>query len=149
MIDVMEKAICRKIARTFELAAEECYHPVDFTIQWLNSDTCKYLYELNANEIAQSYYYQLNSLKMEMKRKKITIKHSTESYSDEMYWAGYFFTYMMYKEEMPGPEIVKKYEVDTILSCFDTLHTLSCDVAIEKCKEDFDNLEKVKGNIFG
>ena len=140
MIDVMEKAICRKIARTFETAAEERFHPVDFTIKWLNSETCQYLYELNLNEIAQSYFYQLNSLKMEMERKNISIKHSEDEYSDIMYWAGYFFMYMMYKERISGPEIVKKFKIERILSCYDTLHTLSCDVAIEKCKEDFDTV---------
>lgn len=137
MIGITEKAICRKVARTFETAAQEGFHPVDFTIKWLCSDTCRYLYELNCNEIAQSYFYQLNSLKMELNNKNITIEYSKECYPDEMYWAGYLFTYWMFFEKTEGTEIASKYEIERIISCYDTLHTLSCEVAINECQKEF------------
>lgn len=137
-LDINEKAVCRKVGKTFELADEKNYHPVEFTLKWITSQTAYYLYEMNLNEIAQSAFYQLNSFEMEMKNENYEFKMSSKTdYRDVMYWCGYFFTYWMYQDKIPGKELAERYDIKGIMECYDTYHTLSCPVAIDKAKYEY------------
>ena len=134
MIGFTEKAVCRKIGKTFELAAKEGFHPVEFSMFWLQSDVCKRLAALDFNDIAQSALYQLNSIKMELQATKVVLLVCESDYSDIMFWAGYLFMYWIYQDEIEGNQIAEAYDVEGILARFDTLHTLSCKTAIEEIK---------------
>lgn len=138
ILDINEKAICRKVANVFSLANKKNYHPVEFTLRWLESDTAKLLYEMNLNEIAQSPLYQINSFDMEMKNIGHEFKMKSETdYEDVMYWCGYFFTYWIFYEEITGKDLIEKYDIEKIMECYDTYHTLSCKNAIENAKEEY------------
>ena len=142
MLDTCEKAICRKIASMFEYAGKTGYRPVSFTTTWLESDTSKELYTIEPCAIAQSYPYHLHSLEKEMQEKGIVLSSDTsETYEDVMYWAGYIFSYWIFLEGISGDEIIEKYDIKHILECYDTYHTLSPEVAIDKIKEDW-NMEQ-------
>lgn len=137
-LEINEKAVCRKVGKTFELAAAKKYHPVEFTLKWLTSRTAFYLYEMNLNEIAQSAFYQLNSFEIEMKKENFEFKMSSGTdYSDVMYWCGYFFTYWMYQDDISGIELAEEYDIEEIMKCYETYHTMSCKTAVEKAKEDY------------
>lgn len=136
MVGFTEKAVCRKIGKTFELAAKEGFHPVEFSMFWLQSDACKRLAALDFNDIAQSALYQLNSIKMELGAAKQVLPACESDYSDIMFWAGYLFMYWIYQDEIEGAKIAEAYDVEGILARFDTLHTLSCKTAIEEIKSN-------------
>lgn len=136
MIGFTEKAVCRKIGKTFELAAKEGFHPVEFSIFWLKSDVCKRLAALDFNDIAQSALYQLNSIKMELGLAEQVLPACESDYNDIMFWAGYLFMYWIYQDEIEGSQIAEAYDVEGILARFETLHTLSCKTAIEEIKSN-------------
>ena len=138
MLDINEKAICRKVANVFSLADEKNYHPVEFTCRWFSSKTAKLLYEFNLNEIAQSPFYQINSFEREMKDIGYEFKMKSEAdYKDVMYWSGYFFSYWIFDEKISGEELIEKYNIEGIMKCYDTYHTLSCKNAIENAREEY------------
>lgn len=137
MLDFSEKGICRKVANTFVYAARQKFHPVEFTAEWLQSDTFQLLLDMNLCEICQSYVYQFNSFMMEIKKKGIVVNELEGDYEDLMHWAGYFFSYWGYYDKITGKEIAENYDIKRVLSCYDTLHTVSCEVAIAYVKQDF------------
>ena len=136
MPDAFEKGLARKTANVFGYAARMGYSPVEFTRLWYNSETAWSLYNFDFNSIAQSYYYQFNSLEMEL---KLSHKEGCidERYPDVMFWVGYIFTYWMYLDGISWQDIENKYDVPRIINAYDTLHTLSTEGSIRVIKEDF------------
>ena len=132
----MEKGLCRKTASTLELAGERGF-PVLATVDlWFSSEAAGHLYGDDFIAIAQSKLYQLNSLLMEVPG--LADLEGTESgYEDLLFWAGYIFSYWMFGEGISWGEIKRLYDWERFLGCYDVMHTLSCEVAIDRCKEDF------------
>lgn len=132
-----ERAIARKIADVFEIAGEHCLDESKFTKAWLNSNTAKLLYTLDFNAISQSPLYHYNSFIMEYKN--IDDLYPEESYfnNDIMYWSGYLFSCWIFMEDVSPQQILQSYDIDKILLCYDTLHTVSIEVAVDMIKSDF------------
>lgn len=134
-LDVTEKAICRKVGGTFELAAQKGYFPLCFMKEWLMSDTMEQLRLMNLNEICQSKLYQLDSLLRETDIPRD--ESENREYCDVMYWIGYTLMWMAYQEDMPGKKIYNEYNIEEVMKNFDVLHTLSTQVTIEEIKVQF------------
>ncbi len=140
MLDIYEKALCRKIADTFELAAINGFQPYSFTSFWLESDIASVFYKIeDLNLVAQSPLYILGSILDEMTEKGIKITNTTDVCEKEvMYWGGYIFSYWIFSRDIAGDNILKRFDVKKILQCYDTLHTLSPEAAIEIIVEDME-----------
>lgn len=137
MPDFEEKAVCRKAGGVLELAAEKGYEPIAFTKLWLVSKTAENLYRMDFHDVAQSKQYLLHSLELEYDlSKEDTI---LESGSDPllMYWAGFTLMYLSFTESAEPKEILKIYDIEKVLKCYETLHTLSAPVAIDEIREQF------------
>jgi len=135
MLELDEKAVCRKVAGVFEIAAIRNYEPLNFAKTWMNSQTATWLYELDCKEIAQSRIYQLNSLRMETEIEPL--EEEQRDYRELMYWTGYILTWFSFLYKMPPKEVAEKYDIEKIMQCYDTLHTVSpkraCEEIIEEC----------------
>lgn len=137
--DFYQKAIARKVGNTFRLAAEEGYAPLAFCDYWLHSDVARRLWDENPRDVAEWALYQLESLRLELSENgKQLPTGKGEPFPEEMYWLGYLLTYWGFAEEISGPELAEKYEMDWILSQYDTLHTVSIEYAIETIKAYFE-----------
>ena len=138
MINVYTKAISRKIAQVFALAAEKGYEAGTFVPEWMRSETNARLIDAEVCELGQSALYQFNSFLMEhpMQPSGAGADHPAY-YRDAMYWLGYTLSYWSFQDEIAGKEIAENYDLIGILQSFDTLHTLSCKNAIEDIKNDF------------
>lgn len=136
MIGYEEKALCRKIADTFEIASKHLVYPPDFIEKWLMSETAVKIYEKDFNEIAQSPLYIYNSLIKE-KRIEMLNEQTVEEYPMVMYWTGYMLTYMGFLCEIAPEHLWKKYDVIRIAEAYETLHTVSIQRAIEEINEEF------------
>jgi|GEM_PF-4365962 len=63
---------------------------------------------------------------------------------DIMYWGGYLFSCWIFIDDIKGKDIVNNYDIQKILLCYDTLHTVSVKVAIDMIKKDFVLLQDKK-----
>jgi len=129
--------ICNAVADTFEIASTKKYHPVFYTELFLQSQTAIELQNLNPTIYCQSPLYHFNSLEMELKASGKKVVYSKEEYTEEMYWAGYLFMYWLFKEDVSPKELCDSYDILGILQNYDVLHTVSCDVAIDKIKNPY------------
>ena len=130
MVGFEEKALCRKIAKTFEFAGMKGYPVEEFTKEWLESDTAKRIYDRDFNEIAQSSLYVLNSL---LKEKELVCDGSGKDYTDLFFWLGYTITYMQFYLEISPEKLWNKYDIIGFAGSYDVLHTLSSKTATEEC----------------
>ncbi len=134
VLEFDEKAICRKVAAVFELAASRKYEPLSFTETWLQSQTAQYLYELDCKEIAQSKVYQLNSLIHETNIQPCM--NEKRNYCDIMFWTGYILTWFSFLYKKTPNEVYEEYDIEKVMQCYDTLHTLSAKRACEEIHEE-------------
>lgn len=134
MVGYEEKALCRKIARMFEIAGERGYSAKELPEKWLNSQTALRIYDKDFNEIAQSPVYILNSLNME----NAVIKDmSGTDYADLLYWLGYMLTYIEFFRELPPQKLWDMFDIIRFAESYDVLHTLSSKRAAEECMEEY------------
>lgn len=54
-----------------------------------------------------------------------------------MYWFGYITMYFSLSFAKSPLEIYEEYDIEKIIESYDTLHTLSSKVAVDKIKNDF------------
>jgi hypothetical protein len=139
MLDFEEKAMCRKVGGVLELSAIKGYEPIAFTKLWLRSKTADNLYHWDFHDVAQSKQYLFHSIELEYDLKPEDARAGDTKMPEVMYWGGYTFTYLSYREHMRPEEVLKVYDVERVLKCYDTLHTLSTGVAVEEMKEQFVN----------
>lgn len=137
MPDFEEKAICRKAGGVLELAAIKGYEPIAFTKLWLSSKTADNLYYWDFHDIAQSKQYLLHSVELEYQLDSEYTHDNMEQRADMMYWAGYTLMYLSFSEQIAPWQILQNYDIEKILRCYDTLHTLSEKIAIEEIREQF------------
>lgn len=52
-----------------------------------------------------------------------------------MYWCGYILMYLSIVSEILPEEINRDYDMEKILKGYDTLHTLSSNVAVDEIRE--------------
>lgn len=142
IITVQEKSVCRKIAGVFKYANRYGFHPIEFTKFWLESETFDRLYKYDLTAICQFDNYHFDEFLKEAEKNGWKISHTHHNYEDLMYWTGYFLSYFAFNERVSGKDIVVSYDIDKIMRGYETLHTVSCEVAIELMKEDF-SLPKV------
>ena len=142
MLNDYEKAICRKVAATFEIAGKQGYLPVSFTTVWLTSDTFKKLLDGNIFLVSQGYLYLLDAFEKEISEKGIVLNRCEDGrYSEQLYWLGYFFTWWVFMDRTSGSEILHEYDIEGISGCYDTYHTLSVESAVDRAKQDFKKAE--------
>lgn len=55
--------------------------------------------------------------------------------ADMMYWCGYILMYLSIVSEILPEEINRDYDMEKILKGYDTLHTLSSNVAVDEIRE--------------
>lgn len=134
MVGYEEKALCRKIARMFEIAGKRGYSVQDLSEKWLCSDTALRIFNKDFNEIAQSPVYVLNSLSME---KSVYKDGSGEKYEELLFWLGYIITYIEFFTNLTPREVWNKYDIIRFAESYDVLHTLSSKRAAEECIEEF------------
>lgn len=132
MLDYEEKAIMRKVAATCELAGNNGYEPICFMKNWLASPTAHALYNMYFKEISQSKQYLFHSVIAEM-----GLTPSGIYEPDLLYWAGYILTAFSFYYKLEPKTVLERYEIDRILKCYDTLHTVSTTNAVNRIKEDF------------
>lgn len=133
-----EKALCRKVAGVLELSVQRGYEPVAFMRLWLNSKTADNLFHWNFNDVAQSKQYLLHSLELEYGINPQDYgQPQNEKMSQVMYWGGYIFMYISLDENRKPCEIQKKYNINKVLKCYDTLHSLSAAVAADEIRKEF------------
>ncbi len=138
MLGFEEKALCRKVAGVLELSAQRGYEPAAFMQLWLNSKTADNLFCWNFNDIAQSKQYLLHSVELEY-----NISPENDGYLQNrempqvMYWGGYIFMYISLDENRKPCNMQKKYDINRILGCYDTLHSLSTKVAVDNIRTQF------------
>ncbi len=137
MPDFEEKALCRKVGGVFELSAYKGYEPIAFTRLWLDSKTAENLYGWDFHDIAQSKQYLFHSIEIEYMLHPEDIRKNADAPENLMYWGGYTFMYLSFAERLKPADILKYYNITKILQCYDTLHTLPENVAIEEIKEHF------------
>lgn len=137
MLDFEQKALCRKAGGILELSAKKGYEPLTFTKLWLGSKTADNLYHWDFNDVAQSKQYLLHSVELEYGLTEGDGYRNGKSVEDMMYWCGYTLMYMSLFFEMAPEEIYKGYDVKKILRGYDTLHTLSSNVAVDEIREQF------------
>lgn len=137
MPDFEEKALCRKVGGVFELSAQKGYEVLAFTKLWLKSQTADHLYHWNCNEVAQSKQYLLHSIELEYGLTDQDACSREINMEELMYWGGYILTYLSFTDRMEPKEIEKQYDLEKVLECYDTLHTLSAQIAVDKIKEEF------------
>ena len=58
-------------------------------------------------------------------------------FADAMYWFGYITMYFSLSFAKSPLEIYEEYDIEKIIESYDTLHTLSSKVAVDKIKNDF------------
>ena len=137
MPDFEEKALCRKAGGILELSAKKGYEPIAFTKLWLRSKTAQNLYEWDFHDVAQSKQYLFRSVEMEYELKPEDRCQEGGQWTDEMYWGGYTFMYLSFEMRLKPKDILKIYDIERILKCYDTLHTLSEKAAVEEIKTQF------------
>jgi hypothetical protein len=137
MLDFEEKALCRKVAGVLELSAKKGYEPFTFAKLWLASKTAQNLYEWDFKDVAQSKQYLLHSVELEYNLEKSEIQENADYVADVMYWGGYIFMYFSLENKITPQNMLDNYDIVRILQCYDTLHTVSSKVAVEKIDEDF------------
>ncbi len=137
MPDFEEKALCRKAGGILELAAKKGYEPITFTKLWLSSKTADNLYHWDFNDVAQSKQYLLHSVELEYGLTDDDRHENVEDVCDMMYWCGYILMYMSLVSKISPDEIYREYDVEKILRGYDTLHTLSSNVAADEIREQF------------
>lgn len=130
MIGYEEKALCRKIAKAFEIGGKNGCEISTFIKAWLNSQTALKIYNRDFNEIAQSGFYVFNSLKQETVL--TNIYKNDNYYIDVFFWAGYIITYLQFYLNVPPIEIWNKYDILAFVASYDVLHTLSNNNAAEE-----------------
>lgn len=133
-LDLTEKAVANIVGKMFRVASERLeIDEEDFCRIWLKSELCQRLYEMDETLICQSKIYLFNSLVME---NDLPEKKGHRMDAEAMDWVGYILTYWMYLREIPGKLIEEKYDICKILQEYDTLHTVSCKVAIDMLEQD-------------
>ena len=137
MLDFEEKALCRKAGGILEFAAKKGYEPIAFTKLWLKSKTADNLYYWDFNDVAQSKQYLLHSVELEYGLTEEDCRENEEYVADMMYWCGYILMYLSIASKISPEEIYRDYNVEKILKGYDTLHTLSSNVAVDKIREQF------------
>lgn len=137
MLDFEEKALCRKAGGILEFAAKKGYEPIAFTKLWLKSKTADNLYHWDFNDVAQSKQYLLHSVELEYGLTEEDCRENEEYVADMMYWCGYILMYLSIASEILPEKIYRDYDVEKILKSYDTLHTLSSNVAVDEIREQF------------
>ena len=134
-LDLSQKILCNKVGKMFAAASEKLnYYEISFCKEWLHSELCRSIIDMDETIICQSHIYFLNSLKMEL---NLPEHPGYKMDRDVMYWAGYIFTYWMYMRGVDGPEIVNGYDIKSILEDYDTLHTMSSRAEIRSIEKEY------------
>lgn len=72
-----------------------------------------------------------------------------EDLHDLLEWSGFILTYIQLTEKMSGQKLWNDYDVVRMMGCYDTLHTLSNQVAKETILQDFSKANQARRKIFG
>ena len=56
---------------------------------------------------------------------------------ETMFWMGYLITYWCIEYQENPRNILKRYDIESIIYSYEVLHSLSVKSAIEKIKEDY------------
>ena len=135
MIDFEEKAVCRLVARMFEIANKNV---ILFPLVWLQSALNELVIKQQPAVISQSPLYLLESLEDEIHG---LVPSKEEPYpSEEMFWLGYILTYTQFDKGLSGKILAAEYDVKRFLANYETLHTLSSQMASDILVEDFKNI---------
>lgn len=138
MLDFEEKALCRKVAGVLELSAERGYEPLAFMHLWLASKTADNLFHWDFYDVAQSKQHLLHSVELEYGfSPQEHGKPQNEDMAADMYWGGYTFMYISLDENRKPCHMEEKYNVERVLKCYDTLHSLSTKVAVDEIRKQF------------
>lgn len=54
-----------------------------------------------------------------------------------MYWGGYIFMYISLDENIKPCELQKRCNINRVLQCYDTLHSLSVAVTADEMRKEF------------
>lgn len=57
--------------------------------------------------------------------------------SQVMYWGGYIFMYISLDKNRKPCGMQRKYNINKVLKCYDTLHSLPAAVAADEIRKEF------------
>ncbi len=135
-LDYDEKAICRKVAGIFELAADYGYTPLHFLEKWASSEVAFNLYDLHCDKICQGKLYLLHDFQHEYPN-AYKINGPNEEDKELMFWLGYIYTAATFAFKITPNSIYKKYDWNRYAASYDVIHTVSIDYMLDILQEDY------------
>lgn len=133
--------IVRAFSRMCEYAMEE-YEIVSFFKNLVDSDYFQKFDSLYT-VFSQSKHYMLTIFKEEMDSKGIELVKINEEekkfipyYEEAAFWMGFVFLTWRIVDNLPKGYLLN-YDIDRLVYGYETLHTTSVSVSIDKIKEDF------------
>ena len=68
---------------------------------------------------------------------------------DLLEWSGFILMYIQLTEHLAGPELWNRIDIPRMMGCYDTLHTLSNQVAKEVILQDYSKVNQAKMEVYG
>lgn len=133
ILGMFEHAVCTQQGDLFKEQEEHGVYDIkDIVEKYMNSNTAKRMDSPYDSIQWLMSGYTAEELVNEVKQiKKKVKKYDTEA----LFWMGYTYRYWHYYKNMSSAEIYKIADFDKMYIAYDGLHTLDCEMAIDRLIE--------------
>lgn len=135
---LIEQNLCQKVASVLEECNKQ--HNKDslqLVYTWLDSEVFERIIDGDVALCSQAKSYIIRTFMYENKDKLDIVQTNTVFCDEALFWFGYLVTYWCLEYQETGINILKNYDVQSILYSYEVLHSLSIKSSIEKIKEDY------------
>lgn len=133
----VELKLCEKVGAVLEECNNMYQDSLQLLLVWMDSEIFERIIDGDVALCSQAKSYIVRTFMNENKSRLELMQSKKAMPKEAMFWLGYLITYWCFEyQEMPR-EILKRYDIESIVYSYEVLHSLSVKSAIEKIKEDY------------
>lgn len=134
----VELKLCEKVGSVLE-ECNSIYNQdsLQLLLIWLESEIFERIIDGDVALCSQAKSYIARTFMNENKGRLNDVQANKVMSNEILFWFGYLITYWCLEYQETARNIIKKYDIESIVYSYEVLHSLSVKFAIEKIKEDY------------
>lgn len=133
----VELKLCEKVGNVLEECNSICQCSMQLILTWMESEIFERVIDGDVALCSQAKSYIARSFMNENKNRLEAISSAIVFRNEILYWIGYVITYWCFEYEERPRDILRQYDMESVVQSYEVLHSLSVKTAIEKIKEDY------------
>ena len=133
----VELKLCEKVGNVLEECNSVYQDSLQLLLIWLDSETFERIIDGDVALCSQAKSYIVRVFINENKSRLELIRSKKVMSKETMFWMGYLITYWCIEYQENPRNILKEYDIESMIYSYEVLHSLSVKSAIEKIKEDY------------